>query len=438
MFNLEANLNVSTETQDKITDILNKHISKVVEYKHISMIEEIFQAEVYDKQPLEPKNILLIRLDEIGDMVITSASIKNIRAKYPDATITFVCSPWVKNMLISCPYTDRVITVNKKIFRKMKNVDIIKNCWAVCRKFLLQYNFDTTIVLRHNPDTVLENLLCFLSGAVRRWGFNLDSFLWWIETEPNFVLLGNLMMTRDIIVPPFITHEADKQLYLMQRLGIPTKYKDLALFFTEKDLNTAKEWLSTLSNTSIKILIGIAASIKCKKYPVQRYLQVCQRLLKKYNVSFVVVGSKEEKDDAQFLEDNLSKERILNLCCKTTLKETEAVISLTDCYVGNDTGIMHMASACKIPVVGLFRESPKQDIYPFASAVCLFAPYKTKSVILRPPRPIDDCDDGKYFFGGCKHLNEPHCILQITVDDIVNAFKKLYNEIILKRKNNEQ
>ena len=431
---LKTDTHISTETQNKIATILHDHKNVLEAVLH--NIEQIFQEDVYDKQPLSPQNILLIRLDEIGDMVTSSTSIKNVRAKYPDADITFVCSPKVKDMLISCSDINRVITVNKKIFKNVNSTDVLKLCWSFSHKALLQYNFDTTIVLRHNEDAIFESAIAFMTGAVRRWGFDINASMWWRQLKPSRVFINNILMNRSVMLPYFAVHEADKQLYLMSRLGVPTKYKDLQLFFNKKDLERAKEWINILPDTSVKVLIGIAASIKCRKYPVKRYLQVCQKLLKEYDVSFVVVGSDQEKDDAQFLEDNLPKERILNLCCKTTLRETEAVISLTDFYIGNDTGIMHMASACKIPVIGLFRESPKQDQYPFASAVCLFAPYKTKSVILRPPRPIDDCADGKYFFGGCKHLTEPHCILQITVDDIVNAFKKLYNEIVLEKKNN--
>lgn len=427
---------ISTETQNKIATVLHDYTDVPEDVLH--NIEQIFQEDVYDKQPLSPQNILLIRLDEIGDMVMSSTSIKNVRAKYPDADITFVCSPWVKNMLTSCSDINRVMTVNKKTFKNVNSINVLKLFWSFSHKALLQYNFDTTIVLRHNEDAVFESAIAFMTGAVRRWGFDINASMWWRHLKPSRAFINNILMNRSVMLPYFVTHEADKQLYLMSRLGIPTKYKDLQLFFGKKDLERAKEWINTLSSTSIKVLIGIAASIKCRKYPVKRYLQVCQKLLKEYDVSFVIVGSDQEKDDAQFLERNLPEDKVLNLCCKTTLRETEAVISLTDFYIGNDTGIMHMASACKIPVVGLFRESPKQDQYPFASAVYLFAPYKTKSVILRPPKPIDDCANAEYFFGGCKHLNEPHCILQITVDDIVNAFKTLHNEIILERKNNKQ
>ena len=69
----------------------------------------------------------------------------------------------------------------------------------------------------------------------------------------------------------------------------------------------------------------------------------------KGKVRFVIIGGKTEVDDAAFLEKNLPSGKVLNLAGKTTLRETEAVITLADYYIGHDTGVLHMAAAAKVP-----------------------------------------------------------------------------------------
>ena len=116
----------------------------------------------------------------------------------------------------------------------------------------------------------------------------------------------------------------------------------------------------------------------------------------------------------------------MNLVGKTTLRETEAIVSLTDYYLGNDTGVMHMAAACQIPCLVLYREAAdKENISPGClSEFARFSPWQTNSVILRPDHQLDDCAAKEPIYGWC-HSHEPHCITQITPQEIIDAFEAL-------------
>lgn len=417
---------VNAEVQQLIDETISNYsaIDNMIE-----TTQTILQTYIYNRMPKEPKNILLIRLDEIGDMISSSATIRTVREYFPEATITVMCSPHIKNMLIACPYIDNIISVSKKRFYDNSYINVYKMVWKINKKYLLKYNIDTVFVLRHNQDNIIEDTFAFLTGAIRRWGFAPNNDMWYLHSDPSQLYVSNVLLTRSIFVPPKALHEGDKQAYLMYRLNMPMKTDDWQLFFKENDLIKAKQWISYLPDDSVKIIIGIGGRDPNKHYPVERYCQACNKLLAKYNLSFIVIGADNEKEDSFVLENGLPKGKILNLCGKTTLMEAEAVISQADMYLGNDTGVLHMAAAAKLPIVGLYRDSKEQDKFPFTCTALTFAPYKVEAEVLRPNKPLGDCNDGKFCYMGCRVKDKPHCILQITVDDVVAAFERLYDRV---------
>ena len=141
---------------------------------------------------------------------------------------------------------------------------------------------------------------------------------------------------------------------------------------------------------------------------------------------FVIVGGKSELDDANFIEKNLPRGKVLNLVGKTTLRETEAIISQTDFYIGNDWGVMHMASAMQIPCLVLYRDAQdKQDYLPGGlSESQRFPPWQTKAVILRPDSQLEECAKKSPDYGWC-YSDKAHCITQITPQEIIEGFEIL-------------
>ena len=171
--------------------------------------------------------------------------------------------------------------------------------------------------------------------------------------------------------------------------------------------------------------MGIGAGFGSRQYPVEKLL-IALRVLAEKNLCFVIVGGQAELDDANFIENSLSRGIVLNLAGKTTLRETEAVIAQMDYYIGNDSGVMHMAAAAKIPVLAIYREAQdKEDYMPgLFSEYRRFPPWQTKSVILRPDHQLEDCASRSPIYGWCHHL-EAHCITQIPPSQIVEGFEAL-------------
>ena len=125
------------------------------------------------------------------------------------------------------------------------------------------------------------------------------------------------------------------------------------------------------------------------------------------------------------MRESLPPGAVLNLAGRTSMRESAAVISLSDLYLGNVTGMMHAAAALGKPVITIYREAvdKEQVCTGVLSEYRRFAPYMTDSIVLRPLHALDGCRD-LLCYGGC-NSSRAHCIRQVRPEMIVEAFRVL-------------
>ena len=150
-----------------------------------------------------------------------------------------------------------------------------------------------------------------------------------------------------------------------------------------------------------------------------------QQIWDSYGTPFVLLGGKNERDDGVYIERGMPDGSVLSLSGRTTLRETAAIIKNADCYLGNVTGMMHMAAALQIPLITIFREAKIRAAAPpgIFSESTRFAPWQVKAVVLQPERAAGECMH-TVVYGGCRE-NTAHCIAQVTPAEIVAAYERL-------------
>ena len=272
--------------------------------------------------------------------------------------------------------------------------------------------------------------MTWLSGARERTGYDFIPYRhFYLKPNAESDALGKFLLNRRVEVSAQLYVQAETGYYLLATNGLKVNQTHLELWFSEADARRAKELLEELPPDCKKIILGIGAGAPGRKYPPEKLLVALKELLKK-NFAFVIVGGKSEFEAANFLEKNLPPEKILNLVGQTTLRETEAVIAQSDLYLGNDTGVMHMSAAAHLPVIAIRREArDRDDIVPrFFNDIYKFPPYQTKAIILRPAHALGECAKLPPFIGACLH-KEPHCITQITPQEIVAAVEQMEREL---------
>ena len=393
--------------------------------------EEEFLRQGYRKKfSSGVENILIVRLDAIGDQILLSAFLREVRRNFPTAHITLVVTPIAAPMVEFCPYVNKVLSLNKKSL--VGNLpEVLEKIAVFCRDNLWQKKFSIAFSPRWDFDTASALLTCWLSGARERIGYCVNPFKSWLSNPPPiFAPQYGFLLTKDIVTPQSVITEVEKNFYLLTANGFKVEQTHMELFFGAEDFQYTKELLEDFPKSAKKVTIGIGGSAPTKKYPVEKYLIALKELAKK-NLVFVIVGGKGEIDDAAYLEKNLPHGKVLNLVDKLTVRQTEAIISLTDFYLGNDTGTLHMAAAAHLPVIGIYRGSIQQEnIFPaILNEYRRFPPYRTKAIALRPVEPLGDCASEPPVYGLCRHPEIPHCITQITPQEIIDAFEKIEREV---------
>src|SRR3989338_1309192 len=112
----------------------------------------------------EFKRIVLVRTDRLGDVILSTPVIKNLRLAYPNTYLAFVCQPYTKDVLLGNPYLDEVIIYDKDGQEK--------GFWGTLKfvQALRKKKFDLAIVLH---PTIRAHLFVFLAGIPRRMGWKI-------------------------------------------------------------------------------------------------------------------------------------------------------------------------------------------------------------------------------------------------------------------------
>ena len=348
-------------------------------------------------------HILLLHEAAAGDFVMMSAAIREIRRIYPTAYITLVVESRVANLAECCPYIDDLIDVPFKTMPK--TFTSIFDADLKTAQQLLKRRFDLALAFAYS---VVPNvpLLAYMSGAKRR--VTHHGGLW----EP--------LVTE--FVPPIIgKYQAiDVNLkYVEYLLGAPIVNREVEVWIDESDLESVK---SMLPSAKKLCAIGLGGSFAKNHYPPEYYAELMKMILRADgDVKFVLLGGSTDIDDAKIVTANVDPKCVVDLVGKTTFRQTTAALSFCELYIGNDTSAMHLAAATDTPVL---NPNPLAlDLHVFPNSRDHWTPRDVPSVIVCPSHALPECR-GSTDFRGCR-FDYPHCITQITPQNLFDAYKIL-------------
>ncbi len=375
------------------------------------------------------ENILIIHDAGIGDFILMSAVIREIRQIYPTAHITLLTNKIASSLAELCPYVDKVGVV---AYPEEKNVlDFYKNMIEVVRNLLIR-KIDIAFNFGQYPST---QLLAYMSGAseivVRE--LYIDCY----RTPP----LNGFSWK---FFPQFATFTADLT-------GLKTPHlNDLFICTLENYTDTKIDnrklelWLSPADNCIAEInlhrfnqkkiyaiVMGSNSKLKCKRWSPKNYAQLINLISAEELAIFIILGGESEVEDGKIVKSLAAYNNVFDFTNKLTLRQSAAFLKLCDCYIGNDTGLMHAAAALKIPVLMpiSFANDMEELLLSFPQR---YYPYDTPSIMRQPKHALPECknsDDMNKFFTGCV-ADEPHCINQITPEAMLQSLKTLQKKVI--------
>jgi len=356
-------------------------------------------------------NVLVVRLDEIGDIVMFSPFLRELRDNLPNAQITLVVKPGVHNLVEKCPYVDQIVVFDPSGTRWKRPFVLPWRTWHMSARMLHKEKYDLAIVPKWGTDSVYATYLAFFSGAMRRSGYSER-----VEKRKSILNRGFDRLLTHPLLDYTIRHEVDHNLNLLRFLGFEINADHTEVWFDKTDLDYARQVLleNRIAQDTTVIALGPSGGHSLlKQWPIENFVELGKNLTKSDNVRLLVFGGSGE----EYLGDAIAGaigDRVISQVGKTTLRQMAALLSLCHLYIGNDTGITHIAAALNIPVIAIFGSTHVQRFAPRGTQVQLLWAAQPCSPMYQPDNP-----------DRCKHCiyEKPRCLHDITVDDAMTLIR---------------
>jgi predicted lipopolysaccharide heptosyltransferase III len=331
------------------------------------------------------KNILVIKLRYVGDVLLATPVLRALRDRFPDARMTMAVNTGTEGILRRNPDVDAVIALRRAGLRE--EIRFLRD--------LRRRKFDLVIDL---TDGDRSAFLSRWTGAAVRIGFN-EEHRW----------RGAFYTT--VVPHTFGLHRVDRDLQALRPLGIEPKTAAPALRTSAEDDAQAERLLTDVHATDGDgsaerplIMLHPGARYWFKSWPAERFAALADRLVAAYGCRVLIGGLEHERGVAADII-KAARSTPINLAGRADLLTFAAIVKRCALFIGNDNGAMHMAAAVGVPVVGLFGPSNPREWGPRGDRVAVL--YK-------------DLDCRPCFHPTCER-GEANCMRQIGVDEVFAA-----------------
>ncbi len=338
----------------------------------------------------EIKKILIIKPSGIGDIIHSLPAAYGLKNLYPNSKIYWLVFGRFEKILHNVPWVDELLLWNR--FGGLKEyIRVIKT--------VKEEKFDLVIDLQGLLRTAV---ISFFSGGKTRLAVSLLREGAWLFEKPI-----------EKFDPEMHAVERNYRIvkYLSNEKPLPEPVSFLPwIHITDEEKETAKKLIGSFG---IKInrpfvLFAVTSRGEHKIWPYFNFIELINLAVKEYNLIPIFLGMKEESELVKKVTDGLNCEYI-DLTGKTDLRIACSVISFCKLVIGNDSALIHIASALDIPVIGLYGPTNPTQV----------GPYGRKHTVILKKLPCGPCG----IKTSCKNYR---CMTEITPEEVFNAVKKIY------------
>lgn len=325
------------------------------------------------------EKILIIRLSSIGDIILTTELVRLVRKLYPDAEIDYLIQKEYAELLENNSRINNILKYDKKITMAENNRNREK--YLKKNKYDLVIDLHNNIRSRYYRKGIYKNLLKLKKYRIEKFAM--------VHFNNSF----NEM-----------PHVTERYYNAISKLGIERDDRGLEVWLPNELAYKATE------NKEKSNIIGIAPGAKhfTKMFPKEKLILLFKELLLIYpKHKFKIFGISSDKPISKILKE-IGNDKVEDFCGELSLLETAKEIDECDVLLTNDSGLMHLAAARKVPTLAIFGSTVPQ----FG-----FSPYGNRSEIVevdidcRPCTHIgrDKCPKGHF---NCMNLIENKMVLE--------------------------
>jgi len=348
------------------------------------------------------KKILVLRYRFIGDTILSVPFFRNLRRAEPEAHITWVMAPGSAEVVQGIPYVDEIIfwdPVTRHADSRGGHRTLSSKI-AFIRE-LRANRYDKVYVLKRSFSSAI---IALLSGAPERVGF---------DTEGR-----RFMLTKGVTYRPE-QHEVLSFLDVLRADGVPVTDDYLEAWISPEEARQADELLRKEGMSAGAPLLALHpfASYPEKSWPLENFAEAATRLQQSQGLTPVIFGG---GGDRKLLERgvHLFPAGTIDLVGKCNLRVSMAVLQRSSRYIGNDSGIMHLAAAVGVPLVAIFGPTSPDR----------FGPWCHSARVVSNRFPCSPCR--LKFFRECQPSPQgrANCLESITVAQLLDEVAKLTDE----------
>ncbi|WP_370277011.1 glycosyltransferase family 9 protein [Pontibacterium sp.] len=332
-----------------------------------------------------PRKIVIHRVGAFGDSVVALPAIMLLRRFFHNARIDLVSTQAVG------------ITIRDLI----DGGDVVDNIYIFAKgdrhkalKLIREGGYDLYVEIPQNLNLIksVRNMLYvrFVAGIPSAFGWDAGRIKRFLPIQK-----------RSMRVP----REVDRFLDALRKEGIEGQ-SEYPLAIKNKHKQKALALIPPTEKKRIALLIG--GKLQAKKWPLERWKELSRALQTEAEV--YLIGGPDEVEESNLISGTNSGVR--NLCGKTSILETAAILSKMDLAISQDTGAMHLAYAVHTPLVSLFSTRDLSDKW---------HPPAASSVVLERVLPCSFC-----FRSEC--VNNV-CMTGISVDEVLEAKAELERKL---------
>ena len=341
------------------------------------------------------RRVLVVRLRSIGDTVLTTPTLAALRRFLPEAQIDVLLEDWVAPLLSGHTDVDEVVTIRRgSLMNRVRAVRGLRR-----RKYDVVFNL-------HGGTTA--TLLTRATGAPHRVGFR-DYQYGFLHNHPAAPAAA--LWRRNPL------HSVEQQLAVIASVGVPvSKFIPTHLTVT-REANTSiasKLHAHGIKDNDDIALLHPAAAFDTKQWATEGFARIAEHLAAR-GLKIVALAAKHEHQTLETLR-TASRAPVVAFD-DLTLPEVTALAARARVFVGNDSGVAHIAAAVRTPSVVIFGSSNVAHWRPWM-------PNNDVPVeVVREEMPCQPCAGYK-----CGAFDEPECIKRVTVERVTRAVERVLEQ----------
>ena len=284
----------------------------------------------------EIKKILCIKPRGIGDIILSTIVLENLKAAFPKTEIHYLTEEYAKRAVENNPFVSKILTYKKS-----------NSIFSIIQK-IRREKYDLVLDLYSNPKTAQ---ITFFSGAKYRVGYDKKGRRYAYNFKGQLGTIGK--------------HAAEDNLVLLDTLNIPIISKNIFYQTTEDEKKYAEKFLIDKINRNDYRLIGIIPSggWESKRCDASKLIEICKEIQKSISAKFIILWGPDDEKDADEISNGLNPTPLM--APETSFGQLSALIEKCDLIIANDSGPMHAAAALGIQTIGIFGPTNPENHKPF-------------------------------------------------------------------------